>query len=162
MTLSWRRGAQTVAQQTWERRGAYRAPVSFETAFHCQGVDERYEGKVVDFSASGLRLTSEVELPPGSHIELEVEFPNAFLKELNHPEERRLWSIHFQRAELPFPKLQLRGIAVSAGFDGRTRQHVYGVNFVGLSASTQEELYRFVNLWQRYRLQVTRYRSTLL
>ena len=106
-----------------------------------------------DLSAGGLRLATDEDLLKNSILHLEFTLPHDFLSMMTVEKEV------FQQTPLVCPetlrvqphgfaKMQIAAKVLITFFDRKERLFAHGMSFVDIDERTQEELQRFMHLWQ--------------
>lgn len=137
-------------------------PVQFDVLYALEGRPGRRYGRANDLSAGGLRLSSDEDLVSGSVLDLEFQLPDEFLAELQIEKEVVEQTPFGPRPEIvkvqpaPFATMRMKARVLSTFFDRASKTLAHGSMFVELDPSTQEELQRFVHLWQLNRIRERR------
>lgn len=145
-----------------QKRASFRMPVQFDVLYAVQGRTGRRYGRANDLSAGGLRLSSDEDLIAGSVLELEFRLPDDFLSELQIEKEVIEQTPFGPRPEMvkmqppPFAPIHMKAKVLSTFFDRQARTLAHGAMFVDIDPITQEELQRFVHLWQLNRIRERR------
>lgn len=137
-----------------QKRSAFRMPVEFDVRYTLQGRRGRLSAKANDLSAGGLRLSCDEDFIEGSTLLLEFTLPDDFLAGMSVEKEVYEQSPFGLRPETI--RVQPPGFApVSASakvlmtyFVPEQRKFAHGLSFVDIDGRTQEELQRFIHLWQ--------------
>ena len=107
-----------------------------------------------DLSAGGLRLIGDEDFPDQTAVELCFTLPNELVKDVHVEKEivqttpRGKTKKKIMVPPEPFHEMTVRGKIVIAFFNRRRRKFAHGVQFVGLDERTQEEIQRFIHVWQ--------------
>jgi c-di-GMP-binding flagellar brake protein YcgR len=137
-----------------QKRSALRMPVEFDIHYTLEGRRGRRTAKANDLSAGGLRLASDEDFLHGSILYLEFTLPGEFLASLSVGKEVYEQSPFGLRSESiktqppGFAPMSIHGRVLSTFFSIEQRLFAHGMAFVDLNPRTQEELQRFVHLWQ--------------
>lgn len=145
-----------------QKRSSFRMPVEFDVLYALQGREGRRYGRANDLSAGGLRLSSDEDLLPGSILDLDFQLPDDFLAELQIEKEVMEQTPFGLRPEMikvqppPFAPIHMRAKVLSTFFDLEGRALAHGAMFIDIDPIAQEELQRFVHLWQLNRIRERR------
>lgn len=145
-----------------QKRSSFRMPVQFDVLYALDGREGRRHGRVNDLSAGGLRLASDEDLLEGSVIALDFRLPDEFLAELRIEKEVLEQTPFGLRPETikvqppPFAPIRIKAKVLSTFFDRQASALAHGAMFVDFEPATQEELRRFVHLWQLNRIRERR------
>jgi c-di-GMP-binding flagellar brake protein YcgR len=137
-----------------QKRSAFRMPVEFDVYYTLDGRRGRRSAKANDLSAGGLRLSVDEDFLKDSVLFLEFKLPDEFLASMVVEKEVYEQSPFGLRPETVkvqppgFAPMKLRARVLVAFFDMEHRKFVYGLSFVDIDTHTQEELQRFIHLWQ--------------
>jgi hypothetical protein len=129
-------------------------PVEFDVYYTLEGRRGRRSAKANDLSAGGLRLSADEDFIKDSVLFLEFKLPDEFLANMVVEKEVYEQSPFGLRPETVkvqppgFAPMKLRAKVLVVFFDMEHRKFVYGMSFVDIDAHTQEELQRFIHLWQ--------------
>lgn len=129
-------------------------PVEFDVYYTLDGRRGRRSAKANDLSAGGLRLSVDEDFLKDSMLFLEFELPDEFLANMVAEKEVYEQSPFGLRPETikvqppGFAPMKLRAKVLVAFFDMEHRKFVYGLSFVDIDTPAQEELQRFIHLWQ--------------
>ena len=143
-----------------QKRSAFRMPVEFDVLYTLQDRSGRRHGRANDLSAGGLRLSTDEDLIKGSMLDLDFRLPDDFLADLTVEKEvfeqtpfgLRPESVKAQPP--PFEPMRVRAMVLSTFYIPATRQLAHGMKFVDIGQETQEELTRFVHLWQLHQIRL--------
>ena len=145
-----------------QKRSSFRMPVRFEVRYTLRGRIGRRCGWAIDLSAGGMRLSTDEDLPVQSVLDLEFQLPEDFLTELAAEKEVFEQSPFGLRPEMmttkpaPFAPIRVEGEVLSSYFVLPAKLFAYGIKFVAIEPEVQEELQRFVHLWQLHQLRLRR------
>lgn len=129
-------------------------PVEFEIAYTLEGRRGRRSARANDLSAGGLRLACDEDFLKGSPLFLEFTLPDDFLATMTVEKEVYEQSPFGLRPETikvrppGFEPMHVAAKVLVTFFDVRARAFAHGVSFVDLDTKTEEELQRFIHLWQ--------------
>jgi c-di-GMP-binding flagellar brake protein YcgR len=137
-----------------QKRSAFRMPVEFPIAYTLQGRRGRRSAHANDLSAGGLRLTCDEDLLKGSIVTLDIHLPDDFLagmtieKELYGQSPFGLRPETVKVAPQRFAPMQVHGKILATFFNLSENKFAHGIAFVDIDTKTEEELQRFIHLWQ--------------
>lgn len=137
-------------------------PVEFDVQYTLQGRRGRRAAKANDLSAGGLRLSCDEDFLAGSILALEFHLPDEFLASMavekevyeQSPFGLRPESVKVQPPGFAPMNIDARVLATHFNADQRRLEH--GVAFLDLDTRTEEELQRFMHLWQIHYLRTRR------
>jgi c-di-GMP-binding flagellar brake protein YcgR len=139
---------------TQQKRSAFRMPVEFDVYYTLEGRRGRRSGKANDLSAGGLRLTVDEDFFKDSVLLLEFQLPDDFLASMVVEKEVYEQSPFGLRPETikvqppGFVPMSVRAKVLANFFNMEHRKFAHGIAFVDIDPRTQEELQRFIHLWQ--------------
>ena len=117
-----------------------------------------------DLSAGGLRLVGDEDFPSDSTIGLRFTLPNDLIRG-EHVEKEIFETTPRGRVKkkvmVPpelFREMSVHGKVLIAFFNVRRRKFAHGVEFIGIDEKTQEEIQRFIHVWQIRLLRERRHR----
>ncbi len=145
-----------------EKRQTFRMPVAFDVRARLEGRPGRRHAMANDLSAGGLRLLCDEDFLLGSMLETDFRLPSDFLSEMSVEKEVYEQSPFGLRPETVkvqppgFKPVRVRTKVMASFFDLDVKQFAHGLAFVGIDSQTQEELQRFIHLWQVHYLRVRR------
>lgn len=145
-----------------QKRAAFRMPVEFDVHYTLQGRRGRRIAKANDLSAGGLRLSGDEDFLAGSMLVLEFKLPDEFLASMAVEKEVYEQSPFGLRPESVkvqppgFSPMTLDAKVLTAHFSLEHRRFEHGVAFIDLDTRTEEELQRFMHLWQIHYLRTRR------
>jgi hypothetical protein len=137
-----------------QKRTAFRMPVEFEVFYTLEGRVGRRKARANDLSAGGLRLATDEDLPRGSMIDLEFTLPDDFLTEMTIEKEvyeQTPFGLRPQTVKVQppsFKPMHMRASVLMPFFDRPQKLFAYGTKFSMSDGDMQEELQRFIHLWQ--------------
>ena len=145
-----------------EARDAYRAGVSFPSAYRLEGEEATATGEMREISAAGAQFICDRLFAIGALVELRFTLPEGLLAPVR-VEETYEWGRPYQRhtsrilrGPAPFAPMTISAQIAGEGAPLGGGRYAYGVAFSHLDAATREEIHRFVHLWQRRQLRVRR------
>lgn len=129
-------------------------PVEFDVLYTLDGRRGRRSGKANDLSAGGLRLLCDEDFLHDSTLLLDFTLPDDFLASMTVEKEVYEQSPFGLRPETVkvqppgFEPMAVRATILATFFNLEQRRFAYGAAFVDIEEKTQEELQRFIHLWQ--------------
>jgi hypothetical protein len=145
-----------------QKRAAFRMPVEFGVHYTLQGRRGRRAAKANDLSAGGLRLSCDEDFLTGSILVLEFKLPDEFLASMAVEKEVYEQSPFGLRPESVkvqppgFAPMTLDAKMLSTYFSAEHRCFEHGLAFLDIDTRTEEELQRFMHLWQVHYLRTRR------
>ena len=133
-------------------------PVEFDVSYTIEGRPGRRNARANDLSAGGLRLVSDEDIIKGSLLTLDFQLPDDFLASMTVEKEMYEQSPFGLRPETikvqppGFAPVHVNGRVLATFFDSQTRKLAHGISFVDLDRNLEEELQRFMHLWQLHYL----------
>jgi len=145
-----------------QKRSAFRMPVAFDVLYALEGRRGRRRALANDLSAGGLRLATDEDLMSGSVLTLDFRLPDEFLgamvveKEVYEQTPFGLRPETMKVAPPGFEPVHVEAKVLMPFFDRGARTFAYGLHFLDLEPKIEEELQRFMHLWQINYLRVRR------
>lgn len=145
-----------------QKRSAFRMPVEFDVSYSLEGRQGARSAKANDLSAGGLRLSCSEDLLNGSILALEFTLPDDFLAGMTVEKEVYEQSPFGLRPETiksqppGFAPMSVRGRVLASFLNVPTKRFTHGLAFFDIDERTQEELQRFIHLWQIHFLRTRR------
>jgi len=145
-----------------QKRTAFRMPVAFDLLYTLEGRPGRRKARANDLSAGGLRLATDEDLVRGSVLDLDFQFPDEFLSEMTIEKEvyeQTPFGLRPQSVKVQppgFKPMRMRATVLMPFFDPVEKKFAYGTKFVQVESDMQEELQRFIHLWQIHYLRSRR------
>jgi hypothetical protein len=137
-------------------------PVEFDIHYTLDGRPGRRSGKANDLSSGGLRLACDEDFSSDSTLYLEFKLPDEFLANMALEKEVYEQSPFGLRAESirvqppGFVPMKLHARVLSTSFNLAQRKFVHGMAFIDIDPKTEEELQRFIHLWQLHHIRTRR------
>jgi hypothetical protein len=128
--------------------------VAFEVSYTLEGRRGKRTAQANDLSAGGLRLSCDEDLLIGSVLFLEFRLPDDFLATMTVEKEVYEQSPFGLRPESikvqppGFAPMALHAKVLATFFNIEQRRFAHGMAFVDIDLKTQDELQRFIHLWQ--------------
>lgn len=135
-------------------------PVEFDVVYALRGRMGRRHGRATDLSSGGLRLSCDEDFLSESILDMDFALPDDFLSELTIEKEVFEQTPFGPRPEMvktaphPFGPMHLSGVVLSAFFVPALNRLAFGLKFVDIEQEQQEELQRFVHLWQLHQIRL--------
>lgn len=129
-------------------------PVEFEVLYTLEGRRGRRYGRANDLSAGGLRLSTDEDFLKESLLTLDFELPGEFLANLTVEREVYEQSPFGLRPESVrvqppgFAPMSVRARVLATFFNVHAKRFNHGMAFVEIDEKSQEEIQRFIHLWQ--------------
>ena len=154
--------AKAAAGGEQQKRSAFRMPVEFDVIYTLEGRVGRRTARANDLSAGGLRLATDEDLVRGCVLDVDFHLPDEFLAEMTIEKEvyeQTPFGLRPQtvRVQPPgFKPMHMRAAVLMPFFDPAEKKFAYGMKFVNTPEDVQEELQRFIHLWQIHYLRTRR------
>ncbi len=135
-------------------------PVEFDVAYTLRDRPGRRHGRVIDLSAGGLRLSTDEDFLNGSILDLDFKLPDDFIGELTSEKEVFNQTPFGLRPESvkgephPFAPMHVSATILSTFYVPSTKALAHGMQFLDIESGTQEELQRFIHLWQLHQIRL--------
>lgn len=145
-----------------QKRNAFRMPVEFEVSYALDGRPGKRRARANDLSSGGLRLSTDEDLVRGSKLELEFHLPDDFLAEMTIEKEvfeQTPFGLRPQTVKVQppgFKPMRMRATVLMPFFDRIQKKFAYGAKFGSSEREMQDELERFIHLWQIHYLRSRR------
>lgn len=145
-----------------QQRTAFRMPVEFDVFYALEGRPGRRRARANDLSAGGLRLATDEDLKRGSILDLDLHLPDEFLAEMTIEKEvyeQTPFGLRPQTVKMQppgFKPMRMRATVLMPFFDPQVKKFAYGTKFFEAESDMQEELQRFIHLWQIHYLRMRR------
>jgi c-di-GMP-binding flagellar brake protein YcgR len=139
---------------TDEQRKAYRASFEFPVAYAVEGREGTRTAVAGDLSAGGLRIVGDEDFPERTVLRLRFTLPNELIasehveKEIEQTTPRGKVKRKVMVPPDPFHEMHVRGRTVVAFLNVPRRKLMHGVQFIDIDERTQEEIQRFIHVWQ--------------
>lgn len=135
-------------------------PVEFDVLYALRGRTGRRHGRANDLSAGGLRLSTDEDFIKGSILDLDFQLPDDFISELTIEKEVfkqtpfGLRPETVKTAPAPFSPMRMSATVLSTFYVPATKQLSHGMKFHDIEHDAQEELQRFIHLWQLHQIRL--------
>ena len=129
-------------------------PVEFDVYYTLEGRRGRRSAKANDLSAGGLRLSCDEDFLKDSVLLLDFQLPDEFLAAMIVEKEVYEQSPFGLRPETiktqppGFAPMHVRAKVLASFFKMDSSKFAHGVSFMDIDNRTEEELQRFIHLWQ--------------
>jgi c-di-GMP-binding flagellar brake protein YcgR len=139
---------------TERQRETYRASVEFSLVYVLAGRAGARTALANDLSAGGLRLIGDEDFADEATIELRFTLPNDLIssvtveKEIVQTTSRGRTTRKIKVPPEPFTEMTVHAKVVMAFWSLRRRKFSHGLRFIGTDEQTQEEIQRFIHVWQ--------------
>ena len=150
-----------------QKRQSYRASIEFPIVYVVDGREGTRTASANDLSVGGLRLLGDEDFTKETIIDFRFTLPtaevaNVFIeKEIT---ERTVFGEQKRRVKTPptpFEALEIAGKIVIAFYNLRTQRFAHGVRFLNLTKRTEDEIQRFIHLYQLKQLRERAERDTI-
>ncbi|HEY8297445.1 MAG TPA: PilZ domain-containing protein [Candidatus Baltobacteraceae bacterium] len=137
-----------------QKRSAFRMPVEFDVFYTLAGRPGRRSARANDLSAGGLRLACDEDFIKDSILTLDFNLPDEFLAAMTVEKEMYEQSPFGLRPETVkvappgFAPVHIDAKVHTSFLDVETRKFAHGISFERIDPKTEEELQRFIHLWQ--------------
>lgn len=137
-----------------QKRQSYRATIEFPIVYIVDGREGTRTASANDLSVGGLRLLGDEDFTKETVIDFRITLPteevaNVLIeKEIT---ERGVFGETKKRIKLPptpFEEMDIAGKIVIAFYNLATQRFAHGVRFLSLSRRTEDEIQRFIHLYQ--------------
>jgi c-di-GMP-binding flagellar brake protein YcgR len=142
------------AAVTDEQRKAYRASFEFPVVYAVEGREGMRTALAGDLSAGGLRIVGDEDLAEHAELTLRLTLPNELIagehveKEVEQTTPQGKVKRKIMVPPDPFHEMRVRGRVVVAFLNVPRRKLMHGVQFIDIDERTQEEIQRFIHVWQ--------------
>jgi c-di-GMP-binding flagellar brake protein YcgR len=154
---AWRKPAPRTlvrATITETQRRSYRASVEFPVVYAEDGRPGTRTAVANDLAAGGLRLVGDEDLPDDTIVELRFTLPNELIhsvhveKEIVETTARGRTKKKVMVPPEPFAEMHVRAKVTIRFLNLPRRKFAHGVQFIDIDERTQEEIQRFIHIWQ--------------
>jgi hypothetical protein len=143
-----------------QKRSSFRMPVEFDVMYTLHGRQGRRHGRANDLSAGGLRLSTDEDFLKNSTLDLDFQLPDEFIGELTVEKEVFKQTPFGLRPETvkaappPFAPMRMSATVLSTFYVPATKSLAHGGKFIDIPEDVQEELQRFIHLWQLHQIRL--------
>jgi c-di-GMP-binding flagellar brake protein YcgR len=137
-----------------QKRQSYRATIEFPIVYIVDGREGTRTASANDLSVGGLRLLGDEDFTKETVIDFRFTLPTAEVANVyieKEVTERTAFGDRKRRVKTPptpFEPLDIAGKIVIAFYNLRTQRFAHGVRFLNLSKRTEDEIQRFIHLYQ--------------
>jgi c-di-GMP-binding flagellar brake protein YcgR len=142
------------ATVTEQQRKAFRASFEFPICYAVEGRDGIRDAHASDLSAGGLRVIGDEDFLEETILALRFTLPEELIrgvhveKELEQTTPRGKVKKKIMVPPDPFHEMNLRAKVVVSHLNVRRRKFVHGLQFVAIDERLQEEIRRYIHVWQ--------------
>jgi PilZ domain len=142
------------ATVTEQQRKTFRASFEFPIWYAVEGRDGIRGADAGDLSAGGLRIAGDEDFADDTILALRFTLPEELIRGVQVEKEVERTTPHGKVKKKimvppdPFHEMNVRGKIVFSYLNVRRRTFVHGVQFVAIDERTQEEIQRFIHVWQ--------------
>lgn len=142
------------ATVTEQQRKAFRAPFEFPISYVVEGRDGVRTAHASDLSAGGLRIVGDEDFPDETLLALRFTLPDELIRGVHVEKEVEQTTPHGKVKKKimvppdPFHEMRLRAKTIGSYLNVRRRKFLHGVQFIEIDERTQEEIQRFIHVWQ--------------
>jgi c-di-GMP-binding flagellar brake protein YcgR len=137
-----------------QKRQSYRASIEFPIVYVVDGREGTRSASANDLSVGGLRLLGDEDFTKDTVIDFRFTLPTAEVKDVfieKEITERTVFGERKRRVKVPptpFEEFDIAGKIVIAFYNLRTQRFAHGVRFLHLPQRSEDEIQRFIHLWQ--------------
>jgi len=137
-----------------QKRQSYRASIEFPVVYIVNGRTGMRAASANDLSVGGLRLLGDEDFTKETIIDFRFTLPTAEVAAVyveKEVTERTPLGARTRRVKVPptaFTPLEISGKIVIAFYNTRTQRFAHGVRFLGITQRTEDEIQRFIHLYQ--------------
>jgi c-di-GMP-binding flagellar brake protein YcgR len=137
-----------------QKRQAYRASIEFPVIYVVDGRPGTRTASANDLSVGGLRLLGDEDFTKETIIDFRFTLPTAAVGNVyleKEIQERSAFGPRTRRVKVPptpFEPMEIAGKIVIAFYNLRTGKFAHGVRFLHVPQRTEDELQRFIHLYQ--------------
>jgi c-di-GMP-binding flagellar brake protein YcgR len=147
-------GAGTRSAKPGQKRQSYRAMIEFPIIYVVDGREGTRTASANDLSVGGLRLLGDEDFTKETVIDFRFTLPNAEVADVlieKEITERSAFGERKRRVKSPptkFEQMNIAGKIVIAFYNLDTKRFAHGVRFLNLARKTEDEIQRFIHLYQ--------------
>jgi c-di-GMP-binding flagellar brake protein YcgR len=155
------------ANRANQKRQSYRATIEFPIVYVVDGREGTRTASANDLSVGGLRLLGDEDFTKETVIDFRIKLPNEEVSDVlieKEITERSAFGDRKKRVKqppTPFEELDIAGKIVIAFYNLDTKRFAHGVRFLHLPQRTEDEIQRFIHLYQLKQLRERAERETL-
>jgi c-di-GMP-binding flagellar brake protein YcgR len=142
------------ASRSNQKRQSYRASIEFPIVYIVDGREGTRTASANDLSVGGLRLLGDEDFTKETLIDFRFTLPNAEIANVQIEKEiteRTAFGERKRRVKqppTPFEQMDIAGKIVIAFYNLRTQRFAHGVRFLNLPRQMEDEIQRFIHLYQ--------------
>ena len=142
------------ANRANQKRQSYRATIEFPIVYIVDGREGTRTASANDLSVGGLRLLGDEDFTKETIIDFRFTLPTNEVADVfieKEVTERTAFGERKRRVKTPptrFEELHISGKIVIAFYNLETRRFAHGVRFLNLARKTEDEIQRFIHLYQ--------------
>ena len=142
------------ANRANQKRQSYRATIEFPIVYIVDGREGTRTASANDLSVGGLRLLGDEDFTKETVIDFRIKLPNDEISDVlieKEVVERSAFGDKKKRVKsppTPFEELDIAGKIVIAFYNLDTKRFAHGVRFLHLAQRTEDEIQRFIHLYQ--------------
>ena len=143
-------GGDSAPSRANQKRQSYRASVEFPIVYIVDGREGTRTASANDLSVGGLRLLGDEDFTKETMIDFRITLPFATVANVSSEKEviERGATKRVKIPPTPFEPMEISGKVVIAFYNLRTQRFAHGVRFVNVSQKTEDEIQRFIHLYQ--------------
>jgi c-di-GMP-binding flagellar brake protein YcgR len=137
-----------------QKRQSYRASIEFPVVYNVDGRVGTRSASANDLSVGGLRLLGDEDFTKETVIDFRFTLPIGDVKDVyieKEIQERTPLGTRTRRVKVPptpFEMIEISGKIVIAFYNIRTMRFAHGVRFLSVPQKTEDEIQRFIHLYQ--------------
>jgi len=137
-----------------QKRQAYRASLEFPVVYNVDGREGTRNATANDLSVGGLRLLGDEDFTKETIIDFRFTLPNAAISNVyleKEIQDRTPFGVRTRRVKVPptpFAPIEIAGKIVIAFYNLRTQKFAHGVRFLHVPQKVEDEIQRFIHLYQ--------------
>jgi c-di-GMP-binding flagellar brake protein YcgR len=155
------------ANRANQKRQSYRATIEFPIVYVVDGREGTRAASANDLSVGGLRLLGDEDFTKETVIDFRIKLPTEEVADVlieKEVIERSAFGDKKKRVKsppTPFEEMDIAGKIVIAFYNLETKRFAHGVRFLHLPQRTEDEIQRFIHLYQLKQLRERAERETI-
>lgn len=155
------------ANRANQKRQSYRATIEFPIVYIVDGREGTRAASANDLSVGGLRLLGDEDFTKETVIDFRIKLPTEEVADVlieKEVIERSAFGDKKKRVKsppTPFEEMDIAGKIVIAFYNLGTKRFAHGVRFLHLPQRTEDEIQRFIHLYQLKQLRERAERETI-
>ncbi len=148
-------GGETAASRANQKRQSYRASIEFPIVYVVDGREGTRTASANDLSVGGLRLLGDEDFTKETIIDFRFTLPFAAVANVHTEKEVTERAVgggeRTKRVKVPptpFEPMEISGKIVIAFYNLRTQRFAHGVRFMHAPQKMEDEVQRFIHLYQ--------------